>query len=464
MRWFFRLFCALLLALLIVPGYVQAQATDWREQRTARFAILYVEGNQDSAAFYAGFVDTIYDEIAAIFGHAVAVPVRLRLYPTLERYYDVNPLARNLPGVVAHADFRRNEVVVIVPQTRSQTPDEIQNNIRHELTHIVASELSENRLNVNFQEGLAQYIERPSRELDVRMALLRQVVDAGRLARWSDLDDRDAFYGNAEISYPQSLSIVAFLVERYSFARLRDFLTISARSSGYRSALERTYNVSPETLEQEWRTWLPGYLAGGYRHTALAAYDLSRAESLVRDGNYDEAEKELAMVIEWLRRNDRLEALRQAEALLDRVEIGRRADLLATDARLALAGGEYARATTLIAQARQAYGELDDPRQQAVLAEYAERATRGQQAEQALRDARSLAESWRYPQARALADLAANEFNALGAAARADEARSLRTFMDQRQTLAGAVLLLLGIGGVLLSAVRRLTVREAEAW
>ncbi|MFN8477277.1 MAG: hypothetical protein U0074_05525 [Kouleothrix sp.] len=43
-----------------------------------------------------------------------------------------------------------------------------------------------------------------------------------------------------DVSYP-SLSVVAFLVEQYSFSAFRTFLdVITARSGGYRSALERT--------------------------------------------------------------------------------------------------------------------------------------------------------------------------------------------------------------------------------
>ena len=42
-----------------------------------------------------------------------------------------------------------------------------------------------------------------------------------------------------------------------------------------------------------WRAWLPSYLAGGYRRNALSAYDLSRAEELLRQGRYADAQTEL---------------------------------------------------------------------------------------------------------------------------------------------------------------------------
>jgi hypothetical protein len=164
-----RLLAMMTLVLLLVPGIAAAQESDWRERPTEHFAILYIDGDQATSERYAGFVDAIYDEVAAIFGHRTATPITLRLYPSLARYQQANPLARGLTGVVAHADFRRHELVVVLPQTESQTPEEVKNNIRHELTHLVAAELSDDRLNVGFQEGLAQYVERPAPELETRI-------------------------------------------------------------------------------------------------------------------------------------------------------------------------------------------------------------------------------------------------------------------------------------------------------
>ncbi|MFN8500821.1 peptidase MA family metallohydrolase [Kouleothrix sp.] len=460
-----RLHCLfLVLLLLLAPRPAHAQDTDWRERRTDRFAILYVDGDAATAEHYADFVDGVYDEVAAIFGHATAVPVTLRLYPTLERYQQVNPLARELQGIVAHADYRRHEVVVVLSQTARQTEEEVRNNVRHELTHIVAAEVSDDRLNVGFQEGLAQYVERPAPELEQRVALLRRAVDQDVLLPWSGLDDRDVVYRAPDVSYPESLSIVAFLVERYSFAKLRDFLTIAARSSGYRSALERTYGAAPDELERQWRDWLPSYLGGGYRRNALAAYDLSGAEALLRQGRYAAAHADLETAIEWLRTTDQRDVLGQAEDLLARSERGLAAEALARDARAALEAADYGRAADLVGQARRAYADLGDVHQDAALAAFAERAERGTSAAAVLAQAQGLARTLRYPQARAAADQAAAAYMALGDRARADEALALRAFLDQRQTWLGVALLLLGLGGVAASAMRRLTAREAEAW
>lgn len=462
------LLLALLGAVLFAPGAAQAQGgVDWRERQTAHFTILYGAGGEAEAERYAGFVDDVYEELATTFSFRTATPLALRLFPTSEDYYLVNPAARNVPGVVAHADFRRRELVVIVERTRQQTEEEVRNNVRHELAHIVAGDLSGNRLNTGFQEGVAQYMERMSGEIERRVQSLRVVRDQGALLPWSAFDDRDRMYGAPQVSYPQVLSVVAFLVDRDGFSKLREFLVVTARSSGYRSALERVYGVSPAALEAEWLDWLPGYLDGGYRRTAIESYDLGYARELVGGGNYAAAQEELTRAVEWLRKQEGTvasEDLGEAEALLARSEDGLRGERMAEGARESLERADYAKALEYVEAARIVYGRLGDARQDEVLAAYERRAQRGLEAAEQLDRASTLARELRYPQARAAADAAAAEFAALGDEQRRGNALDLRATLDFRQRLLGLALVALGAIGVGVSLLGQLFRRPTEVW
>ncbi len=457
----------LALAAYLMPATAQAQATlpQWYELRTQRFAILYADGDLAQAEEYATFVDEVYDEITSIFSHAAPTPVTLRLYPDRRAYDAANPLAAPVQGIIAHADFRRNEVVVILDQTTNQSPEEIKNNVRHELTHIVLADLSSNRLNVGFHEGIAQYVERPSPDLERKVAALRQALERDALLPWSALDDRDQIYGSPQIGYPQTLSIVAFLVERYSFAKLREFITVSARSSGYRSALERTYGVPSTDLERMWREWLPSYLDGGFRHNALTEYDLTPIETLVADGRYADAKRELELAIPWLRNTQQNDVLARAQDLLARSESGLYAEDLARQARAALEANDYATAASLARRALDAYVALDNQSRVETLTVYAAIADRGLRATALLERATALAGDWRtFADARVVADQAASEFLSLGNQENAARALTLRAEIDRVQNLAGIVLLTIGLGGIAVGFTRRLVVREAEVW
>ncbi|MGB9754213.1 MAG: hypothetical protein C0183_10290 [Roseiflexus castenholzii] len=471
MRMLARLQAAMIVFLALVaylmPAPVQAQTTlpQWYELRTQKFAILYADGDLARAEEYATFVDEVYDEITSIFSHAAPTPVTLRLYPTRRAYDAANPLAAPIQGIIAHADFRRNEVVVILDQTTAQSPEEIKNNVRHELTHIVLAELSSNRLNVGFHEGIAQYVERPTPDLERKATALRQALERDALLPWSALDDRDQIYGSPQIGYPQTLSIVAFLVERFSFVKLREFVTVSARSSGYRSALERTYGMPSTDLERMWREWLPSYLDGGFRHNALTEYDLTPIETLIADGRYAEAKRELELAIPWLRNTQQNDVLAHAQDLLAQSETGLRAEVLAQQTRAALEAHDYATAENLAKRALDAYTSLENQSRIETLTVYATIARRGLRAMALLEQATALAGDWRtFADARIIADQAAAEFLSLGNQENAARALTLRAEIDRVQSLAGIALLIIGLAGIAVGFTRRLVVREAEVW
>ncbi len=466
-----RIWLILVVLALLWPPLVSAQDNDWREYTTSHFIMLYSPNDSTVAAEYADFVDDIYEELAALFSHRTATPLTLRLYPSLESYHAVNPLARNIPGVIAHADFRRRELVVIVPQTRGQTPEEIRNNVRHELAHIIASDLSGNRLNTGFHEGIAQYVEHPTPELERKMYVLSVMREQGRLLSWSDFEDRDKIYQQPEISYPQTLSVVAFLVERYGFARLREFLVISARSNGYRTALERAYGMSPRALEEQWRDWLPSYIDRGYLRSTGSSYDLTYSQHLLKQGRYAEAQSELERTLELLRASiqgtpneQQQQVLAEAAHLQASIAQGQRAETLATAARDALEAGDYTAADGLVQEAQALYAELNDTRQNQVLAAYADRARRGQQADARLAQAGDALRTLRLLQARASVDAALTEFIALGDSVRVQQALAIRQTLDRWQRVAAVILLAVGCIGLLASFLGRIYWREQEAW
>jgi hypothetical protein len=448
--------------LRVAPVY--AQEDTWTELATENFTIIYAPGHEAEAEAYAGFIDDIYEEIATTFEHRASTPVTLRLFPSFESYYEVNPLARNMQGIVAHADFRHRTLAVVLPQTEQQTPDEIQNNIRHELTHLVASELSNNRLNTGFQEGIAQYLEIPTAETERKMILLNRSYEDNRLLDWSSFDDRNTIYGNPEQSYPQSLSVVTFLIENYGFEQFRAFLINSGENNGYRSTLEQTYGLPASDLEQQWQEWLPSFLDGSYETAPPPTYNLEYPRTLIEAGRYAEAEAALDKTIARLEETSQEELLGEAEELLTKSRDGQSATQMATEAREALQAGNYERAEQLVDRARAAYAALGDDQQQRVLEVYAARAERGIKANEQLDEASEQARTLRFPEARANADAAAAEFARLGDTARRDEAVELRQSLNGIQYLAGITLVTLGMLGIIASLWGRWFVREPELW
>lgn len=406
----------LLATLLWGASATQAQDQNWQERRTQHFAILYPDVPEAQAAVeqYAQFVDGVYDELSAVFSYRTPPPVVLRIYPTMELYERVNPLAAQIPGIVAHAHTGRREISIALPQTADQPPDQIVNNVRHELAHIIAADVSGDKLTTAFQEGIAQYLEHPSAELDTKMQLMQQVVAAERVLPWSEINRPGVAYADPRISYPQSYTMVAFLIKRNGFATFRTFLEQTKTSSGYRSALEAAYGASSDQLEREWRAQLDAFIKGGYRERAVGAFDLSQAEALIARGEYDLAVEQLEAAIKTLRTIEQASLADQANQLLKRANQGKRAKALAEEARASLTRGDYGRASQAAVEGRQLLNELGQPAQMQVMDQYHELAAEGMAAQQQLSEAERNLRTLRISAARtALAD-AYRTFTRLG--------------------------------------------------
>ncbi len=435
----------LLWALVWGTNGAQAQDQKWQERRTQHFAILYPDVPTAPPAVdqYALFVDGVYDELSAVFSYRPPTPVILRIYPTMDLYERVNPLAAQMPGVVAHAHTGRREISIALPQTVDQPPDQIVNNVRHELTHIIAADLSGDKLTTAFQEGIAQYLEHPSAELDTKMQLMQQVVAAERVLPWSDLNRPGVAYADPRISYPQSYTIVAFLIKRNGFATFRTFLEQFKTSSGYRGALEAAYNVSPDQLEREWRAQLDAFINGAYRERAVGAFDLSQAEALIARGEYELAAQQLEAALKTLNTHEQASLAAQAQTLLQRASDGQRVNTLAETAREALARGDYAGAQRAAEEGRQLLNELGQPAQLQVMEQYGALAAEGSAAQEQLREARGNLRTLRIAAARAALANAYRTFTRLGDTVNASAAQTTLLRIQRTETGLAVALVLL---------------------
>jgi hypothetical protein len=432
----FRLLCLLVACLALAPGRADAQRPEWQEKRTAHFAITHVAAQRDEGERYARFVDEVYTDLSAIFGLSISTPVTLRLFPDEQSYVAVNPLAARMPGVIAHATSGRGrrEIAIAVERTRGLPEEMIVNNVRHELTHLIIAQMTDDNLPVGWHEGVAQYLERPvQREQEQIIRRLRQARSTNGFLSWADLNAPGGAYSNAEIAYPQSYSMVAFLVDRYGFAKLVEFLKAMPQSAGYRSALETVYGVSADQLEAQWKDYLPEFIEGRYRINALYAYDLAPARALLAQGAYTAVKEDVERAVHLLRTTNQTERLAEAEAMLARAERGIAAGQIVAAARAALEARDYEHTRALVARAQSEYRALNDSRRDEELRLYDERATEAMQALEQLYAAQALAAAYRYPEARAQIIAAAGRLGALGDTAAYTVGEQLMAEMDQKQ-------------------------------
>ncbi|MBI3943100.1 MAG: hypothetical protein HY326_08815 [Chloroflexi bacterium] len=446
LRW---LLIGLTLLVSLWPLTVFGEAPEWQQRQTKHFLILYNYGHDQEAEYFAAFVDDLYNEVASTFNTQLDTPLTLRLFSDLESYAKANPLAAAIPGVIAHAQTgRKQEIALALPRIRRLPPQIVTNAVRHEVTHLFAAKLSDNHLPTGFQEGIAQYVEKPVQtEMQAAVSLIRAALAQKRLMSWTDLNAPGIAYTDPQVAYPESLSVVSFLVDRYGFPKFLDFLQAMTDAPGFRTALENTYSSSADTLEQEWNTWLPDYLAGRWRINALYAYDLTPAQSLLNSGAYAAAQQELAQAIPLLQSTLQSEKLQEAQQLLTQAEQGIAAGKLASAARGSLERGDYFSARSLVIQARNAYSNLPNTDRLPELDAYERHALAGATALLELDQANQLIQSFKYPEAQQKLQNAITTFQELGNTEAAATGQSMLADMQRKLRTAG--LALIGFGSLI---------------
>jgi hypothetical protein len=328
----------------------------------------------------------------------------------------------------------------------------LRDTVRHELMHLALTELTADRLPIGFQEGLAQYAEKETSDRRRLVQSLRDAEQRGRLLSWDELNDRERFLPRMNIAYPEALSMVAFLADRYGMGAFKRFLRELGREpQTYQQALETAYGRGVDALEAEWRQYLPSYYAERWDVNLLRTLDLADAKARFAAGEYAEARplfEEARRLHAELQQPARAA---EAETYLGRVAMALDAAELAERGRARLAERDYGEARSLLAAAGQRYAEAGDRRWTPTLAEPLAQAERGAAARDQLAAAEALVAGWRYPEGRSRSAEAAALYQAIGDGDGAQRALALRAEAEARQgrlalmLLGGGSLALLGL-------------------
>lgn len=456
----------------VVPLNTQHSALSTQEAHlsTTYFTIFYPLGEEKTAQWYAGFADEVNRAVSELLGTEPVSGLTLHIYATEPDYFKANPMAELHPGILAHAIPEKKEIGVAVERLRQAPPAIARESFRHEMTHIVAGSLTSQRLPIAFHEGLGQYNELSA----LRAQEVVQNLQAAQAANkpylsWSDLNDVSQFRRNIEVAYPQSYTVMAFLADRYGMEPFIRFLSGLRDDFEYRHALLVAYGKTMETLEKEWREYLPGFLADGWQRNVLSAHDLDYGLALMSAGSFSDAKEHFTEAERLYSDLGRLDRASQASAYLAVATKGVEAAASATQARKDLEAHEYAKAYTGATSASQQFSELNLPDYAKHASDISLLAQNGLTAIAKIERARSDLKGFNFNGARDGATEAGQLFSALGDAPRVDEANALLSEAAGWQRNVGLAIAGLGtlfLIGVLVTggiALRRASTRNRRA-
>lgn len=438
---------------------------DEATRTTDYFTIYYPAGEEKTAEWYAGFIDEVDRAVSELLGKDPITEMTLRIYATEPDYFEANPLAEVHPGILAHAIPERKEIGVAVERLREQPPALARESFRHEITHIVAGALTDQRLPIGFQEGLAQYDElSSSRGEEVVQGMQAAQAAGAQYLSWSDLNDSNKFRQNINVAYPQSYTVMAFLADHFGMEPFVHFLEGLRSGLDYRHSLLVAYSRPMEDLEKEWREYLPGFLQEGWKHNVLSAHDLGYGLALMGAGRFTEAKEhftESQRLYNDLGRPDRAS---QAGEYLAEATRAADADSMATLSRKELEAHNYSKAYAGAISASQAFTQLDMPDYGQHAIDISLLAQEGLDGLGKLDKAHAALKGFDFGGANSLASESGQIFSSLGDAAHVNEANALISEAANWQrsigfAVAGAgILVLVGVsitGGIVFRRARR---------
>jgi len=338
------------------------------------------------------------------------------------------------------------EIGIGVARLRDKPEITRRDSMRHELTHIVLGDLSNQHLPIGFQEGIAQYLER---DLDQRRrfaAALRKGQDAGQLLNFGDLNRQRSFLARAPLAYPESYSMVVYLAGRYGFGQVIHLVEATSHAATFDDASRQAFGRSLADLETEWHAFLPSFLDQGCVRNDLDLWDLSEPRQQMAGGQYADARDGLERAERLFMSVGRPDRAEQARADRERAQSGVEAADLTRDGTAALSVYDYGSAVTLLDRAEGRWLDVGDGRRSTLAGVAAAQAHDGQAAVSQLGEARRQLDGWHFQAADELAFAAGQALSDLGDAARTEEARQV--IADAHQLRARLGLAALGSGAV----------------
>lgn len=191
------------------------------------------------------------DQLAVETGLRLTDPVHLYLY---DESFDLQASLPGAPAWAGGAAFPDHNVVLITANI--DYLDYAENTTRHEIGHLVIGRLTfncTNNLPTWLNEGLAMVAEGHE---DINAATrLEAAIEADNVFTIPQLEGSFSVHGDrARLSYAQSYSLVRYLIDTYGQAQMLSLLEAFTAGATPNQALETTYGLTTNDLEDAWRT------------------------------------------------------------------------------------------------------------------------------------------------------------------------------------------------------------------
>ncbi len=221
---------------------------DWDSHTDGNVTFQWYAGGEDFGRRIADGVRTGLETLK--LGRELVTPITVFVYESSEDVRGAVLFAQEWTGGLAYV--HQNIILITVDPANfdSGLPGVV-----HELAHLLVEEVTFNcfgGLPTWLNEGLAVYAEGGLPES--QMTALEEAIATDELISLRSLNSSfPVGHSDAILSYAQSYSLVAHLLNVYGWPRMQELLAIFSEGSTDEKALRQVYGLEYEDLETEWR-------------------------------------------------------------------------------------------------------------------------------------------------------------------------------------------------------------------
>ncbi len=320
---------------------------------------------------YKDILDNEYDLYSRLFASSLPLPVTVRVYPNATEFYNLNPLAHTVVtgGTHSHVGFRE---IALIGDTIAANPlewmGEAVNAFRFELAQLFVEQITGLKAPPGLLDGIGLFAQDPTETIGTIIPTEDVPLDKS----WESILAKDA---NEPLKKVEAVSIVAFLIDVYTWPTFLRSIQELRTAESYARVLPYLYKNDLAALQSEWETYYSFYVRGRWKAHIVYNYDLSVSEKLIQAGDYADAiqalQESIAFLIQIGLQEDKLKT---AQNMLGVATTGQEAKNFLLQARQALQEKNYVSCLNLVDQSRQKYNLVADTRHLSELDSYQKRA------------------------------------------------------------------------------------------
>lgn len=256
-----------------VIGYCSnTQTTRWLEIKSTHLVIRYTQNDHVLAGYMIERGEADYRRIVKDIGSDPGIAVDVYLAPDKDTYSALQPRGhRTHDWSIGTFHPSENLILILSPKAQKEGRSDLHETFAHELTHFILHAITIKtgvELPTWLHEGLAMYEARQwnwhYRAIMTQISLSRSFLPLSSLTKGFPDDKR-----LAEKAYAQSISLMAYIINKYSPKHLHDIIRNLTEGHSTQEAFQRALGISLGDFEKKWHahvrrhyTWIPILTSG----------------------------------------------------------------------------------------------------------------------------------------------------------------------------------------------------------